>query len=70
MNSQITAPEAILVIGLVLYMGLCFGLIAQKHGKNPLLYGLLSMISPFNLIILGMWAFGKFESDKAKTLPE
>ena len=50
-----------LVAGLIIYVGLCAGMIAAKHGKNPLLYGLLAVISPFNLIILGIWAFGKFE---------
>jgi hypothetical protein len=40
---------------------MCAGMIAQKHGKNPVLYGLLAVISPFNLILLGLWAFGPFE---------
>ncbi len=48
----------------VLYVGICAGLIAHKHGKNPVLYGLGAVISPINLIILGIWAFGKFESKK------
>ncbi len=47
--------------GFIIYLGLCAGLIAQKHGKNPVLYGLGAVISPINLIILGVWAFGKFE---------
>ncbi len=49
------------VVAFVIYTGLCAGLIAQKHGKNPVLYGLGAVISPINLIILGVWAFGKFE---------
>jgi hypothetical protein len=49
------------VAGLVVYIGMCAGMIAQKHGKNPVLYGLLAVISPFNLILLGLWAFGPFE---------
>lgn len=59
-----TAPQvpAILVGVMVVYVGLCAGMIAQKHGKNPVLYGLMAVISPLNLILLGMWAFGKFES--------
>ncbi len=47
--------------GVIIYVGFCAGLIAQKHGKNPLLYGLIAVISPLNLIMLGWWAFGKFE---------
>lgn len=62
------APQvpAILVAVMVVYVGLCAGMIAQKHGKNPVLYGLMSVISPLNLIILGVWAFGKFESKDDK----
>ena len=41
------------------YVAVCFGMIAAKHGKNPVLYGILSIISPINLIILGYWAFSK-----------
>lgn len=44
---------------LLLYVGVCFGLIARKHGKNPWLYGLLSVISPLNLILLGWLAFSR-----------
>lgn len=52
------------LIGLVIliYIAVCFGKIAAKHGKNPILYGILSIISPINLIILGYWAFSDFES--------
>jgi hypothetical protein len=42
---------------LLLYIAVCFGKIAARNGKNPFLYGLLSIISPINLIILGIWAF-------------
>lgn len=55
------AGSIYLVAALMVYIGMCFGLIAAKHGKNPLIYGLLAVISPVNLIILGIWAFGKFE---------
>ncbi len=47
----------ILVVSLIAYIAVCFGLIAGKHGKNPWLFGLLSVVSPFNLAILGYWAF-------------
>jgi hypothetical protein len=43
----------------VVYVAVCFGKIAARHGKNPILYGILSVISPINLIILGFWAFSK-----------
>lgn len=42
---------------LVIYIAVCFGKIAARYGKNPILYGFLSVISPINLIILGIWAF-------------
>ena len=48
----------------VVYVAVCFGKIAAKHGKNPILYGILSIISPLNLIILGYWAFSDFETQK------
>ncbi len=50
-----------LAAGLTVYIGICAGMIAAKHNKNPALYGLLAVLSPFNLILLGVWAFGKFE---------
>jgi hypothetical protein len=51
---------------LVLYIALCFGRIASKNGKNPILWGILSIITPINLIILGYWAFfGKKQKRKA-----
>lgn len=49
---------------IVAYVAVCFGKIAAKHGKNPILYGILSVISPVNLIILGYWAFSDFETQK------
>ncbi|MFQ6016312.1 MAG: hypothetical protein ACE5NP_12820 [Anaerolineae bacterium] len=48
----------------VAYVAVCFGKIAAKHGKNPILYGILSIVSPINLIILGYWAFSDFETQK------
>ena len=47
----------ILTAVILVYIAVCFGKIAQKYGKNPYLYGILSIISPVNLIILGIWAF-------------
>jgi apolipoprotein N-acyltransferase len=52
----------IVVTILLIYIAVCFGKIAGKHGKNPILYGVLSIISPVNLFILGYWAFSDFES--------
>jgi len=43
--------------GLVIYIAVCFGKIAARHGKNPILYGFLSIIPPINLIVRGIWAF-------------
>jgi len=54
-----------IVVSLVIvYVAVCFGKIAAKHGKSPVLYGILSIISPVNLIILGYWAFSDFETQK------
>jgi hypothetical protein len=53
------------IVGLVFvlaYVAICFGKIAGKHGRNPVLYGILSIISPVNLIVLGVWAFSRAES--------
>ena len=49
---------AILLI-LVLYIAVCFGKIAARNNRNPVLYGILSVLTPVNLIILGYWAFGE-----------
>lgn len=46
------------------YVAVCFGKIAAKHGKNPLLFGILSIITPVNLIILGYWAFSGTKEEK------
>lgn len=54
----------IVVAIVIVYVAVCFGKIAAKHGKNPILFGVLSIISPVNLIVLGYWAFSDFESRK------
>jgi hypothetical protein len=51
---------------LAIYIAVCFGKIAAKYGKNPILYGLLSVISPLNLIILGYWAFSDKDNPSAR----
>ena len=61
MNYAAPQVPVLLIAVMIVYVGLCAGMIAQKHGKNPVLYGLMSVISPLNLIILCVWAFGKFE---------
>jgi hypothetical protein len=55
-----------LLAAFIVYIGLCAGLIAAKHGKNPFLYGLMAVISPLNLVLLGVWAFGRFEREGLK----
>ena len=57
----------ILISCLIIYVAVCFGTIAGKNGRNPILYGLLSIISPVNLIILGIWAFSKTGGKDEKT---
>jgi len=47
----------IVIIILILYVAICFGKIASKYGRNPIVWGILSVITPINLIILGYWAF-------------
>lgn len=58
-----TFGKIILPIILV-YVAVCFGKIAAKYGKNPLLFGILSIITPINLIILGYWAFSGTKKEK------
>ena len=53
--------EKYIVPLIVVYIAVCFGKIAEKHGKNPILFGILSVITPINLIMLGIWAFSKTE---------
>jgi L-lactate permease len=59
--------KGIIVAVVIIYVAVCFGKIAAKHGKNPILYGILSVISPINLIILGLWAFSKSKSSSDTT---
>lgn len=64
MPQQLGALGIALSILIPLYIAVCFGKIAAKHGKNPWLFGILSIISPVNLIILGYWAFSSYESQR------
>jgi hypothetical protein len=51
-----------IVVGLIAaYIAVCGGMIAAKHGRNPVLYGILSVVSPVNLILLGYLAFSDIE---------
>ena len=51
---------------LILYVAICFGRIASKNGRNPIIWAILSIITPINLIILTYWAFsGKKQKRKA-----
>jgi apolipoprotein N-acyltransferase len=60
-----------LVVGaIVVYVAVCFGKIAAKHGKNPILYVVLSVISPVNLIILGYWAFSGVDTHAGRKVPQ
>jgi hypothetical protein len=56
----------VIMVVIMLYIAVCFGKIAAKHGKNPIIYGILSVISPINLIILGYWAFSDYENGREK----
>jgi hypothetical protein len=59
----------IVVIVLILYVVICFGRIASKNGRNPILWGILSIITPINLIILSYWAFsGKKKKRSVKAV--
>ena len=49
----------IIAVVIAVYVAVCFGKIAARNGKNPVLFGILSLITPINLIILGVWAFSK-----------
>jgi hypothetical protein len=58
----------IVVLIITIYIAVCFGKVAAKHGKNPILYGVLSIITPVNLIILGCWAFSDSDAQKRDQL--
>jgi len=56
------------IVGMVIiYVAVCFGKIAGKHGRNPILYGILSVISPVNLVLLGYWAFSRADLQGSPT---
>ncbi len=61
-------PELILalLLAIVIYIVVCFGRIASSHNKNPVVYGIISILFPINLIILGYWAF--FANSKGQSL--
>lgn len=66
MNLGLSTDMIYYLAAITVYVGACAGMIAAKHGKNPLVYGLIAVLSPLNLILLGIWAFGKFERDGLK----
>jgi len=47
----------LIIFILIIYVAICFGKIASKNGRNPILWGIISVITPVNIIILGYWAF-------------
>ena len=49
---------------ILVYVAVCFGKIAATHGKNRFLFGIFSIITPINLIILGYWAFSDTNKEK------
>ncbi len=54
---QLTEPwQMVLILGIIAYVAICFGMVAKRYGRNPFLWGLLSVLSPVNGIILGFWA--------------
>ncbi len=50
----------------VLGLGICFGKIASKFGKNSFLYGFLFFIPIANLIVMAILAF----RDEAPSVPK
>jgi high-affinity Fe2+/Pb2+ permease len=56
--------EPVLGAAVVIYVAVCFGAIAAKHGKNPILYGFFAVFFPVNLFVLGYWAFSNAETDR------
>ncbi len=58
----------IIIIILILYVAVCFGKIASKYGRNPIVWGILSIITPINLIVLGYWAFSAKKQKSSLTL--
>jgi hypothetical protein len=48
--------QVAILLAVIVYVGACFGLLARRHGRNPILWGALSILSPVNLVILGYWA--------------
>ena len=50
------------LVGLIAaYVAVCGGRIAAKYGRNPIMYGVLSVVSPVNLVLLGYLAFSDIE---------
>jgi hypothetical protein len=45
-----------ILLGVIAYIAVCFGLVARRHGRNPWLWAAVAVVSPINLIVLGYWA--------------
>jgi hypothetical protein len=51
----------------ILYLAVCFGAIAKRTGRNPFLWGVVSVVSPVNAAVLGYWAWtGRLPFDARK----
>ena len=48
--------QYLVLFTIILYFAVCFGMIARRNGRNPFLWGVLSVLSPVNGLVLGYWA--------------
>jgi hypothetical protein len=63
---QLEFWQLAIIFVLIGYLALCFGLVAKRKGRNPWLWGILAVLSPANLVLLGYWAlFGHLPGRRA-----
>lgn len=49
--------NTVVLLVVLIYAGTCFGKIAGRLGRNPILFGILCLLPMVNLIALGVLAF-------------
>jgi len=64
-----SAIGTVLVTVVAVYVGVCIGRIAGRQGRNPWLFGILGTISPINLVLLGILAFGNSTRPREEDSP-
>ncbi len=63
MDGNAGLMNSLVLLLVVAYTATCFGKIASRLGKNPVLFGILCVVPMVNLVALGVLAFREQASE-------